>query len=254
VAFAELAEHLDTPVKHYSSGMQLRLGFSVAAGVEPDVLVVDEALAVGDARFQVRCLDRMAALVRSGTSVVYVSHDLGSVETVCRRAVLLLDGRVAHEGPASSAVAAYLDWVDGADAQDPGTAGALTGDDGVARAVFAPGDAMHVHVPLPAAVAAAAPIGVSMLIRDGHAWNLLGSVGRFTGADGGRTARCRVDALPLGPGVYQVWVSIDGSGTDGAWQKLATFRVAADGADARPPWLPAVAFEHRWSLMAPGEP
>ncbi len=253
VEFAELATHLDTPVKRYSSGMQLRLGFSVAAGVEPDVLVVDEALAVGDARFQVRCLERMAALVRSGTSIVYVSHDLASVETVCDRAVLLLDGRVTHQGPAADTVAAYLAWVDDADgtAAGHGDGGVLRTPDGAACSVFAPGAPVVVRVPLPDRGRADGELGVSMVIRDGHAWNLVGSVGRFPEGASGGVASCHVDALPLGPGVYQVWTSIDGAGADGSWQRLATFRVAAEGAAPRPPWLPAVAFEHHWTVDAP---
>ena len=250
VEFAELQAHLDTPVKHYSSGMQLRLGFSVAAGIEPDVLVVDEALAVGDARFQVRCLERMAALVRSGTSIVYVSHDLASVESVCDRAVLLVDGRIAHEGPAADTVAAYLAWVDAADgAADTGDAtGALTAPDGTPCGVFATGAPMVVRVPVPAPARPGDTVGVSIVVRDGHAWNLVGAVGHVSPPAGGGVAACHVDAVPLEPGVYQVWTSIDGGGADGSWRRLATFRVAADGAAPRPPWLPAVAFAHRWTV------
>src|SRR5438876_9448101 len=86
VGFAELAHVLDTPVKMYSSGMQLRLGFAVASHLDPDIFVVDEALAVGDTGFQHRCAERMSTLVREGRTLVFVSHDLKAVELICSRA------------------------------------------------------------------------------------------------------------------------------------------------------------------------
>ena len=85
VSFAELEDSIDTQVKYYSSGMQLRLGFSIAAHLEPDIFVVDEALAVGDANFQAKCIDRMSKLVRGGTTVLFVSHSLTAIESVCDR-------------------------------------------------------------------------------------------------------------------------------------------------------------------------
>src|SRR5204862_6448383 len=108
VEFAEIGPALDRPVKQYSSGMQLRLGFSVAAHVEPDILLVDEAIAVGDAGFQYRCVERMARLVREGRTLVFVSHDMSAIETLCERAVLLDAGLVAHDGPARDVVRDYL--------------------------------------------------------------------------------------------------------------------------------------------------
>src|SRR5204862_4025386 len=100
VEFAEIGPALDRPVKQFSSGMQLRLGFSLAAHLEPDVLLVDEAIAVGDAGFQYRCVERIAQLVREGRTLVFVSHDMSAIETLCRRAVMLKDGRIAKDGPA----------------------------------------------------------------------------------------------------------------------------------------------------------
>ena len=94
VRFAGLAEFIDQPVKTYSSGMLMRLAFSVAVNVEPDVLIVDEALAVGDAAFQIKCLDRLESLTRSGVTLLLVSHDMALVKTFCRRAVYLERGRV----------------------------------------------------------------------------------------------------------------------------------------------------------------
>src|SRR5438094_6469910 len=108
VEFAELGRVLDTPVKMYSSGMQLRLGFSIAAHLDPDIFVVDEALAVGDTGFQHRCAERMSTLVREGRTLVFVSHDLKAVELICSRAVRLNDGRLVDYGAVNSVVARYL--------------------------------------------------------------------------------------------------------------------------------------------------
>ncbi len=107
VDFAELHEFIDVPVKFYSSGMFMRLGFSVAVHVEPDVMLVDEVLAVGDAGFQLRCLDRLRDLARAGTTIVFVSHSMHAVQLLCSRAVVLDHGRVHFEGATEQAVAQY---------------------------------------------------------------------------------------------------------------------------------------------------
>ena len=107
VEFAEIEDAIDRQVKYYSSGMQVRLGFSVAAFLEPDVLLVDEVLSVGDARFQQKCLDRMRAVMAQGTTLVFVSHNLAAVESVCRRGIWLNDGVVLKEGPIQEVLAGY---------------------------------------------------------------------------------------------------------------------------------------------------
>ena len=107
VAFAEIERFIDTPVKRYSSGMYARLGMSVAANVQPDILVVDEVLAVGDAAFQTKCVRRMRDLRISGTTVVLVSHNMGSVEGVCDRALLMDSGRQMLLDKASMVTKAY---------------------------------------------------------------------------------------------------------------------------------------------------
>src|SRR3989442_8922628 len=114
VEFAELPHALDTPLKMYSSGMQLRLGFAIASHLDPDVFVVDEALAVGDAGFQAKCVERMTKLVGEGRTLLFVSHNLSAVEAVCQRGLLLLGGRLETVGTAREALRAYLDWVDSA--------------------------------------------------------------------------------------------------------------------------------------------
>src|SRR6266853_6689681 len=96
--FADIGPFLYQPVKTYSSGMYVRLAFAIAANVEPDIMVIDEALAVGDAVFQHRCLRRIKDLQESGATVLFVSHDLGAVRALCSRAILLNDGRIAADG------------------------------------------------------------------------------------------------------------------------------------------------------------
>jgi ABC-type polysaccharide/polyol phosphate transport system ATPase subunit len=108
VAFADLPRFIDTPVKRYSSGMSARLGFSIAAHLDPDVLVIDEALAVGDAAFQRRAFARIRELVQREIPVIVVSHQLDQVTTLCTHAVVLERGRVVHQGPPGECVAAYL--------------------------------------------------------------------------------------------------------------------------------------------------
>jgi lipopolysaccharide transport system ATP-binding protein len=108
VAFAGTEAFLDTPVKHYSSGMYLRLAFSVAAHLEPDTLIIDEVLATGDAAFQKKCLGRMGEMARQGRTVLFVSHNLGAIRRLCTRAIVLGGGVVRFDGPPGEAIAHYL--------------------------------------------------------------------------------------------------------------------------------------------------
>ncbi|MCC7236883.1 MAG: ABC transporter ATP-binding protein [Bryobacterales bacterium] len=107
VDFSELRDFLDTPVKRYSSGMFARLGFSVAAHVNPEVLVVDEVLSVGDYHFQQRCYDRMREFIRNGTSVIFVSHSMPAVTGLCKRALLLRRGEPLFLGDTTTAIQKY---------------------------------------------------------------------------------------------------------------------------------------------------
>lgn len=108
VAFAEVGKFIDTPVKHYSSGMYLRLAFAVAAHLEPEILLVDEVLAVGDAAFQKKCLGKMGDIAGQGRTVLFVSHNMPAVRTLCHRAILLDQGQIEAEGEADSVVRSYL--------------------------------------------------------------------------------------------------------------------------------------------------
>jgi len=112
--FSGVEKFLDTPVKRYSSGMHVRLAFSVAAHFEPEIMLVDEVLSVGDAEFQARCLGRMEDIGSTGRTVVFVSHQLQAVAQLCDRAILLEEGRIVRDGPSEEVVAHYLQTAAGA--------------------------------------------------------------------------------------------------------------------------------------------
>src|SRR5678815_3700391 len=118
VAFAEIDKFLDTPVKHYSSGMYVRLAFSVAAHLEPEILLVDEVLAVGDMAFQRKCLGKMDDVAQEGRTVVFVSHNMGLLQQLCERGIFLQQGTVHTDGTITEAVDAYLQTLERAISQD----------------------------------------------------------------------------------------------------------------------------------------
>jgi lipopolysaccharide transport system ATP-binding protein len=126
VAFAELEKFIDTPVKRYSSGMYMRLAFSVAAHLEPEILLVDEVLAVGDASFQKKCLGKMGQVSREGRTIVFVSHNMAAVKALCHKAIMIKDGAVAASGMVADVADDYLlGTASGANAsewRDPATA------------------------------------------------------------------------------------------------------------------------------------
>jgi len=108
VEFAQVARFLDTPIKRYSSGMSVRLGFAVAAHLEPEILIVDEVLAVGDANFQRKCLGKMNAISKEGRTILFVSHNMPSVQALCERAILLENGHLVMEGSSNQVIDRYL--------------------------------------------------------------------------------------------------------------------------------------------------
>jgi lipopolysaccharide transport system ATP-binding protein len=128
VEFAGVQKFLDTPVKRYSSGMQVRLAFAVAAHLEPEILLVDEVLAVGDAEFQQKCLGKMRDVTREGRTVIFVSHNLAAVRSLCKRALVLSKGRLVFDGATEDAVHRYL------------------GHGGGAAAATVEGEALRLHV------------------------------------------------------------------------------------------------------------
>jgi lipopolysaccharide transport system ATP-binding protein len=107
VAFSEIETFIDTPVKHYSSGMYVRLAFAVAAHLEPEILLIDEVLAVGDLAFQKKCLRRMGEVARGGRTVLFVSHNMPAVQNLCSRGILIRDGRIDFDGDITSAIEQY---------------------------------------------------------------------------------------------------------------------------------------------------
>ena len=156
IDFSEIEAFIDTPVKFYSSGMYVRLGFAVAAHVSPDVLLIDEVLAVGDQAFQFKCLDHMQKLRSDGTTVVLVSHNIPSVERFCDRAVVMSRGEKIFDGDVADGVSAYFQSL----GEDAGSGAEpyqmsfekdalllesvdLTDGDGVPRSRFTPGDALR---------------------------------------------------------------------------------------------------------------
>src|SRR5712691_5098844 len=108
VAFAEVEKFIDTPVKHYSSGMYVRLAFAVAAHLEPEILLIDEVLAVGDAAFQKKCLEKVGDVAKAGRTVLFVSHNMGAISTLTRRSLLLNSGTVSFSGHTEVAIRRYL--------------------------------------------------------------------------------------------------------------------------------------------------
>src|SRR5689334_5284786 len=109
IEFSGVGAFIDSPVKRYSSGMYLRLGFSIAAHLDPDILLLDEVLAVGDAAFQTKCIKRIAQLRNEGTTIVFVSHNLGAVESLCDRTLLIKEGQIYKSGPTREVISAYED-------------------------------------------------------------------------------------------------------------------------------------------------
>jgi ABC-type polysaccharide/polyol phosphate transport system ATPase subunit len=214
VGFAELEPVIDTQVKYYSSGMQLRLGFAIAAHLEPEVFVVDEALAVGDASFQAKCVERMTSMVSAGRTLIFVSHSLPVVQELCPRAVLLDRGRVTASGDTAGVVAEYVDRLANSVRRAPSPGDVIE----VTRlnALSSAGDhrlKTDERVVLEVDVSAMQDLDDVVLgigLSDGRRSNLIELNTRFTdGAmrigEGDHHLVCEIPSLPLLPGTYEVW-------------------------------------------------
>jgi len=205
-AFAEIGEYMDRPVKEYSSGMYVRLAFAAAVHSEPDILIVDEALAVGDAAFSHRCVNRFEEMKRRGVTVLFVSHDLGLVKMLSDRALLMLGGRVAAEGRPNEVVNRYVGYVlerqKREEVQGGGRNGLAAGhrhgdglswvqrvelrdSRGAQRSVFESGERMSVVVGVRFAGQAVEPV-VGMLVRNRHGIDVFGTNTRLEGRKLGR--------------------------------------------------------------------
>jgi ABC-type polysaccharide/polyol phosphate transport system ATPase subunit len=212
VEFAELTDAIDRQVKFYSLGMQMRLGFSIAGFLEPDVLLVDEVLAVGDANFQQKCLQRIGEVVREGTTLLYVSHDLASVEASCERAVWLSDAVVRASGPTKEVVTMYRTAVEQ-------SATLITSKEGVVSVLKADLRATdggqlrsecEVEVRLvlnsPEQCTASFFIGISQ----GTAFPMFVIDHQGTMPEGDFEIVCKLGYLPLPKGHYSLWTAITG--------------------------------------------
>jgi lipopolysaccharide transport system ATP-binding protein len=255
VAFSGVERHIDTPVKWYSSGMYVRLGFAVAAHLEPEVLVVDEVLAVGDAEFQKKCLGRMSDVAHEGRTVLFVSHNMQAVRRLCERAILLENGRLVEEGDVASVAEHYLasiestsggikTWPDAADR--PGNEICrilevrITGDDDEPAGTFYSGQPIHVTVEFDLAVVNPAfTVGIDLLTADGVI--AFTSYQRDMPDDGlpafakGRNAfRCTIPADLLNGGRYTLTlrVSLHNRSFIALEESLLQFDVVVDHGDS----------------------
>ena len=231
VEFAGLEDAIDRQVKFFSLGMQMRLGFSIAAFLEPDILLVDEVLSVGDANFQQKCLRRIEEIVRLGTTLVYVSHDLVSVEATCAQSLWLAGAVVQAEGPTREVAALYRKSIE----QDASVAtsndgvvklqkSSITGPDG--GQVVAHEDAeIRLSLSSPESVEADFFVGVSL----GTAFPMFITKHHGLFPSGDFEVRCLLHNVPLPKGRYSVWTAMT---SFGKWADTPLL-----------PWKPAVAFD-----------
>jgi lipopolysaccharide transport system ATP-binding protein len=247
VEFADIGPALDRPLKQFSSGMQLRLGFSLAAHLEPDVLLVDEAISVGDAGFQYRCVERISTLVREGRTLVFVSHNMSAVEALCSRCVLVSHGRIVRDGPSREVIREYLHGVEEQLlASGPSRAPqfgeelellGVTLLDGNGREVDSvpAGGPLTVRLSLRATRPTRRPI-FEIGIADGRIGPLTMASMLIDGAapevlTGDCTVSCTFHELPLMPRVYELWAGVMGEAGLGdvlQWQRLRLFRVEGE--------------------------
>jgi ABC-type polysaccharide/polyol phosphate transport system ATPase subunit len=238
VAFAELEDAIDRQVKFYSSGMQTRLGFAIAAFLEPDILLVDEVLAVGDAGFQQKCLDRMRAVINQGTTVIFVSHDLAAVEALCSRVVWLRQGMVECDGPAKESLAAYRRVIEEAAEYETEAAGVVRL---VKTEVLSPaGGILRTQGPAEMRAVIDSPdprAGIFYLgVSEGPATPIFVLARDIYLGAGETEASCSIARLPLPRGRYYTWVGMfDTAGNELlSWHPCAHFDVAGPDLDAGP--------------------
>jgi lipopolysaccharide transport system ATP-binding protein len=271
VAFAEIERFLDTPVKRYSSGMSVRLAFAVAAHLEPEILLVDEVLAVGDAAFQRKSLGKMNEVAEAGRTVIFVSHNLAILQALCDRGILLERGRMVTDAPVTEAIDSYLRTLEQAASQD-----LLERSDRDSRAwkemLVRRLAVVDVQSGLADAVVGGRPVRFEVDLTTTMPMTecrltILNSLGQPVATldsevsapsdvrDGelGPRIECELDSLPLLPGRYRIDVLLKGRRQiqDGL-QAAAFFDVEPGVVDDRP--MPAggldgdVAFSHRWRL------
>ena len=273
VAFAELEKFLDTPVKHYSSGMHVRLGFAVAAHLNREILIVDEVLAVGDMAFQKKCLGKMSEVSRVGRTVLFVSHNMAAVENLCRRGIVLAGGKIAFEGTSKEAVLNYLGRVSGSHDSSTGHIVDLStaSDRRVAgipllkRLEFYRDEnrplmndlqigarlQVRVHFELPELTA---NFNVGIGFDNWYGQRVFTAQSQFQpdrrqARVGPQVYVCDIPSLTLTPGEYslRVWIEIDNSEADLINDAVRLRVIESDYyGTGRVPWNGALVLKHRW--------
>ena len=269
VGFAELEQFIDLPVRTYSSGMHMRLGFAIAVHVDADILLLDEVFAVGDEAFQRKCIAKILEFKERGGTVCFVSHSAAAVERLCERAVLLNKGEVEYDGRAPEAIRRYQKQLAleeqpeevGAGLREWGTGEVrvegvqLFGSDGNPRAAFVSGEPVTVALDVVGREPVPAPL-LSLEVRDpsgsllGASQSDLRELG-WDGAAGQRQLRYSIDHLPLGEGEYQLSVALTDESGSLRYHRIdaaVRFEVAPqDGARG------ALLLEGEWSLADEGK-
>jgi ABC-2 type transport system ATP-binding protein len=219
--------------------MQMRLGFAVAAFLEPDVLLVDEVLAVGDATFQQRCLDRMRTVLAEGTTLVYVSHDLATVEATCSRGVWLSDGVVRETGTISDTINAYRRSIE----EMAETATSYDGDVRLLKARVDRGGELaktneDLDVTLVFESSTSMQTGLFLGVSEGTATPVFVLRSDVSLADGETEVRCHIERLPLPRGRYYLWAGQYEVGSTARplfpWRPIANFEVMGPKLDQAP--------------------
>jgi lipopolysaccharide transport system ATP-binding protein len=243
VAFSELEQFLDVPVKRYSSGMKIRLGFSVAAHLEPDILLIDEVLAVGDLAFQRKCVERIRELQRAGSTIIFVSHDLSAVERVTQRVVLIGGGQIQDVGRSHEVIRRYREAVDrafveaargriqGRGALDVERV-VLTDATGAEQFQFSPGDRVVVNLHYRVRDTRL-PLELALkVVDDSHTTILMAHSNshlKTLALAGEGVVRCTFLVPPLAPKTYQLWgqvLRLPDYREEVPWQPVAAFSVA----------------------------
>ena len=264
-SFAELGEFFDVPVRTYSSGMYMRLGFALATHLDPDILLLDEVFAVGDEAFQRKCFGKILELRERGRTIVFVSHVAPAVERVCERAILLTSGRVAHDGAAREVIKHYQQLIAGEDASAQqhawGTGEAtvvgvrLEGSDGEEQRQFLSGGPLAVRLAIELSPNVSPP-RVAVEFRDANG-GLLGASEATAEELGWETGRSRevcfeVPRLPLSDGLFRLSVALGDPHSTRQYHRLdsaAEFTVFPD--EHSRGWF---RFEGDWSLVAAKRP
>jgi lipopolysaccharide transport system ATP-binding protein len=270
VDFADISKFIDTPVKHYSSGMYVRLAFSVAAHLEPEILLVDEVLAVGDAKFQRKSLGRMDDITKQGRTVLFISHNMALIQAFCERGIYLEEGQVAAIGPMNEVVNAYLKTLEKKEAQDlskrqdrKGKGDVILTSVEIIDGEGVPGNPIRVGQPMRFSFSLSdiskQELWCRFSLKDEIGHSVVAFNSKTPGSDDtyseeiGTRFICELDELLLIPGRYRIDVSIfSGGGEEQDSIEAAAFLdVLAGDVRGRPLGVPHrkrtnVYFPHRW--------